>query len=238
MNNMDNNSNNQNKTSIGTKIIKISDGFWSVMWLIVIVLLILRVFVYQQVSVQGASMQPNYYDKDMLLINQIDKNFKRGQVVAVYEDKDIAKTANYFTRFDPKTVFFLKRVIGLPGEEIEMVGSKIIIYNQEFPNGVSISEDYIAPEIKISEDLTKFYYPKTKILPDTYFLLGDNRTNSTDSRKVGAFPVYSIFGQENIKYWPINKINTFELPKYTYSNLNDNLKQQIEEYKQTFVATN
>lgn len=218
-----------------TKTFKLADSFWSIIWLIVLVLLGFRIFVYQQVSVQGASMQPNYQDRDMLLINQVDRNFKRGQVVAVYEDKEIAKNANYFTRFDPKTVFFLKRVIALPGEEIEMVGSKVIVYNSEFPKGAVINEEYVATNIKDSEDLTKFYFPKTKIQSDMYFLLGDNRTNSTDSRKKGAFPVYSLFGQENIKYWPLGKASTFTLPSYTYSNLTSENLQKIEEYKENYL---
>jgi signal peptidase I len=215
------------------KIIKFSDFFWSIVWILVIILLILRIFVFQQVSVQGASMQPNYYERDMLLINQIDRNFKRGQVVAVYEDSTVAKNANYFTRFNPKTVFFLKRVIGLPGEEVEMVGGKVIIYNQEFPNGVLLNEDYIAPEIKISEELTKYYYKKTKVQPNTYFLLGDNRTNSTDSRKVGAFPDYSIFGQENLRYWPFSSASYFSLPNYNYTALSSAIIDQIKEYENT-----
>lgn len=218
-----------------TKIFKIADTFWSIIWLIVLVLLVLRIFVFQQVSVQGASMQPNYYDKDMLLINQVDRNYQRGQVVAVYEDKDIAKTANYFTRFNPKTIFFLKRVIGLPGEEVEMVGSKVIIYNQDYPNGVVLSEDYIAPEIKNSEELTKYYFPRTKILADTYYLLGDNRVNSTDSRIKGAFPAYTIFGQENLRYWPASKASLFLLPNYKYDDLNDDLKLKINDYKTNYI---
>jgi len=214
------------------KIIKFSDFFWSFVWILVLILLVLRIFVFQQVSVQGASMQPNYFERDMLLINQIDRTFKRGQVVAVYEDSAIAKNANYFTRFDPKTVFFLKRVIGLPGEEVEMVGGKVIIYNQEFPDGALLDEDYIAQEIKISEELTKYYYKKTKIQPNTYFLLGDNRTNSTDSRKVGAFPDYSIFGQENFRYWPLASASYFSLPNYNYTDLPPSLIDQRREYEQ------
>ena len=81
---------------------------WSVLvsisWVILISLLLLKSFVYQQVTVIGESMEPSYQTNQLLLVDQINKNFNRGQVVAVYEDKEVAKTADYWTRF--QTRFF------------------------------------------------------------------------------------------------------------------------------------
>lgn len=204
---------------------------WSVLWLLLIVLILLRVFIYQQVNVVGASMEPNYFTNEMLVVDQRDKGLVRGQVVAVYEDRSVAEKANYFTRFDPNTKFFLKRVIGLPGETVEMVGGKVIIYNSEYPEGRILAEDYLDPSIKTRQEIGQFYFPKRVVEPGTYFLLGDNRINSTDSRTRGNFAEKAIFGQEAVRYWPLGKVRIFSLPEYRYLPVDEATKLQIEEYK-------
>ena len=207
---------------------------WTVLWILLGVLVILRIFVYQQVNVVGASMEPNYFTDQMLVVDQRNKELLRGQVVAVYEDKTIAKNATYFTRFDAKTKFFLKRVIGLPGEEVEMIGCKVIIYNNQYPNGVVISEDYISNTVCKKEEVTNYYFPRTKVENKNYFLLGDNRTNSTDSRVRGLFPDYTIFGQEVFRYWPLNERAWFKLPDYVYSKVSPELESELGVFKDKF----
>jgi len=197
------------------------DVGWSIILIAIVVLIILRIFVYQQVNVVGPSMQSNYFSGEQLLVNEIDKTLPRGQVVAVYEDKDVAANANYFTRFTAR--FFLKRVIGLPGEEIEVVGDSVIIYNSQYPDGTVLVENYIDDEVKRTERYKNEYYPRTKIADGHYFLMGDNRSDSLDSRVKGAFPAYSIFGKETAKYLPINKFRMFELPRYAYQTPSDQI---------------
>lgn len=214
--------------------------FWlwinTLIWIMIPIALFLKFVVYQQVTVVGASMEPNYYTGELLLVNQINRNFNRGQVVAVYSDKDIAKTADYFTRF--KTVIFLKRVVGMPGEEIEILGSKVIIYNQAFPNGAILQEDYIADSVKkesesyCEQNLSNCYFPKTKIPQNHYFLLGDNRVNSTDSRAKGSFPDYSIFGQETLRFWPFPRKEFFKIPEYKWRSLDPETKKELEIWRQ------
>jgi signal peptidase I len=195
---------NQSEQTTSSQPIKKSSFFrsffWTTVWVGAIMLLIVRVVAVQQVNVVGQSMEPNYHEGELLLINQLDKNLQRGQVVAAYENKDIAINATYFTRFDPQNKFFLKRVIGLPGEEIELIGSKVIIYNQEYPSGVVLSESYLAPSIVQQMNLLARYEPRTKIPEKSYYLMGDNRANSRDSREKGPFPDYSIFGTELLGY--------------------------------------
>jgi signal peptidase I len=189
-----------------------------VLWAIPITLVLLKLFVFQQVIVVGSSMSPNFENGEMLIMNQLDKNFQRGQVVAAYEDKKIAQNANFFTRFNTDTTFFLKRVIGLPGESIEIFGGQVIIYNNQYPNGAKLIEDYISNDKKSVENSRKFYLPKTQIPVGNYFLMGDNRPVSKDSRykEVGFFPSYSIFGQETIRILPTDRITVGEVPKYTF----------------------
>jgi signal peptidase I len=213
---------------------------WSIVgavaWLLLLGLLVLKFFVYQQVTVVGESMQPNYYTGQLLLVDQINKTFNRGQVVAVYEDPSVAKTADYWTRF--KTTFYLKRIIGLPGEEVEMVGGKVIIYNNQYPNGVVLSEDYISSDVKDKEEAENYYYPKTKVPDNNYFVMGDNRVNSLDSREKGTFPNYAIFGQETLRFWPFANSGLFSLPNYTYTPLSDDIISKINYFRQTQTQDN
>jgi signal peptidase I len=206
-----------------------SDWIWSCVWIITLTLLVLKFAVYQQVNVIGESMEPNYFTNEMLLVNTINKNIKRGQVTAVYEDKDAGKNANYLTRFSTK--FYLKRIIGLPNEEIEIVGSTVIIYNTENPDGWVLKEDYVGQRAKLIEDQKRYYFPRTKIPANNYFVMGDNRSNSTDSRIRGTFPEYDIFGQETLKYWPLSKLELFQLPEYSKEPINDTLKALRDELK-------
>jgi len=218
---------NTNKTN-NTKYI-VWDFVWSITLIVLSVLILLRIFVFQQVNVHGSSMQPNYYSGEQLLINDIDKNFQRGQVVAVYENKEVAGNSGYFTRF--AAVFYLKRIIALPGEEVEIVGDTVILYNKEHPEGAILDEGYISKDVKAIERKRNAYFPRTKIGEKEYFLLGDNRGDSLDSRIKGAFPDYAIFGKETAKYLPINKFRLFNLPTYSYPKITDeisSLKKQLE----------
>lgn len=216
--------------NVKAKKIKISEIIWSLFSLAVLVVVILKFVVFQQVSVVGSSMVPNYHDGELLLVNQISKDYERGQVVAVYADSKIAKDANYFTRFS--ATFFLKRLIGLPGESIEIIGSTVIIYNSEFPGGKVLVEDYIPQSTKTSEENRKYYYPKTKIPNGEYFVMGDNRSNSTDSRlpTLGMVHDYALFGQEAVRFWPSQDLAVFKLPSYTYKNVDSELLNKKDNF--------
>jgi signal peptidase I len=212
---------------------------WGIIWGIIIVTLLLAVAIkfifFQQVTVVGNSMVPNYQDGQLLLVNQVDKNYNRGQVVAVYADKDVAKSAtesdavtNYMTRFSAR--FFLKRIVGLPNEDIEIVGSKVIIYNSQNPNGSVLQEEYVPQSIASTEEARNFYFPRTKIADKSYFVMGDNRPNSTDSRSksLGTIPEYALFGQESIRFWPASSLYIFELPKYKFNPIDSTLMARRE----------
>lgn len=205
---------------------KKSSPIWGVFTLILLILVILKFFVYQQVTVVGSSMEPNYDDGQLLMVNQINKKFQRGQVVAVYADKEVALEvensdfiSGYLTRFTAR--FFLKRIIGLPGESIEIVDDKVIIYSPDFPEGYILNEPYLTAAVRFGEKQRSFYFPKTLIPQDSYFVMGDNRSNSTDSRSssLGPVPSYSIFGIETIRFWPIKTVSLFQLPEYSFSEI-------------------
>jgi signal peptidase I len=228
----------------------------NILWIGILAVLLLRIFVYQQVQVDGLSMFPNYDNKQYLLVNQLDKTFRRGQVVAVFANRDFAEKVAfemnpiqaYLARFDCtspasrtedgcRAKFYLKRIVGLPGEEIEIVGGNVVIYNTSYPEGTLITEDYLPQSTVLSENSRNFYYPRTKIPNDEYFVMGDNRSNSMDSRKVGSFPYFSIFGQENFRILPIDSFHVFEIPTYEYRSVPNSLKLRAEEYQATLRQT-
>lgn len=202
-------------------------------------ILILKLFVFQQVEVDGLSMYPNFNDRDYLMMNSIDKNFGRGQVVALYSNDKFAYKAthdlnpydSYMARFDCgnpcNAKFFLKRIIGLPNEEIEVANGDVIIYNEQNPNGSVLQEDYIPQTTKDSMKRTNYHFAKTKIPAGKFFVMGDNRTNSTDSRVIGAIADYAIFGKQVVRIGNFtnnngNAIDTykwFDLPKYNFTDI-------------------
>lgn len=150
-----------------------------------------RLFLVQPFYVEGASMEPNFYNKDYLVINEISYRFanpQRGDVVV-------------FKSPDDGRVYFIKRVIGLPGEDLEIRAGHVFINSKE------LKETYIA---RFSSD----EYAKITLKDNQYFVLGDNRTNSHDSRRFGAIGKERIIGKAWFRGWPIDRLNTFNLPIY------------------------
>lgn len=209
-------------------------------------LLLLKIFAFQQVNVVGQSMEPNFHQDQKLLINKIEKKLRRGEVVSVYETAEMAKDSNFLTKTFPtfagKPVkFLLKRVIALPGDEVEMIGSKVVIYNSEFPNGKVLEEGYLPQETKDAMErgcpAYSRYYPKTKIESDTYFLMGDNRCNSFDSRdkRLGPFHISMLLGGIFYRYWPVAESGSLPIGSYEWRQVDPLTQSQLEEAKKLLL---
>lgn len=161
---------------------------------IVISLLIIvpiRYFLVQPFIVKGASMEPNFHDREYLIINEIEYrlgNPARGEVVILKDP------------LNPQ-IYFIKRVIGLPGEKIEIKKGRVYINDQE------LAETYI-------EDFGVDTFDSVQLSENQYYVMGDNRTNSFDSRRFGPVDRKSIIGKAWFRGWPWDKISTFHLPKY------------------------
>ena len=132
-------------------------------------------------------MQPNFAQNDYLIIDEITprvKSYERGEVIV----------------FKHNSSFYIKRVIGLPGEKIEIKNNKIYINNLE------LSENYIHEQTRGSENI--------ELLKNQYFVLGDNRNASSDSRNWGYLEKEDIVGRVWIRLLPLNKITKFNVPNY------------------------
>jgi len=192
-------------------------GFASFIWEIVkifllafIIIVPIRVFLFQPFFVQGDSMKPTFENSEYLIINEL--GYKR-TVVGLGEKKLF--TVNYskeLKRFDvvvfryPKDPdkYFIKRVIGLPGEKIEVKNWKVKIYNAENPNGFTLDESaYLSDKVFTSSPQETPW----QLGPDEYFVMGDNRSGSSDSRLWGPVPKFDIIGKAIFRAWPLNRIN-------------------------------
>jgi signal peptidase I len=145
--------------------------------------LVIIVFLYQPVKVEGTSMAPLLSDQERIFINKFVYRFEpiqRGDVVVFWYPFDHSKS-------------FIKRVIGLPGETVEIRQGTVYV------NGKIVLEPYVPPQY---EDLSDFG-PKL-VDKDCYFVMGDHRISSNDSRVFGPVPIQNIYGRAVFAYWPVD----------------------------------
>lgn len=175
---------------------------WEITKIIIISLLIIvpiRLWVIQPFFVKGASMEPNFEDGEYLIINEIGYHFEkpqRGEVIVFRYPSDPSQ-------------YFIKRIIGLPGEKIKISPDGIYIYNPENVVGFLLDEStYLrAP--------TEYYGESTYELDqDEYLVLGDNRSSSSDSRRWGPVPKENIIGRAWLRAWPMNRASLMATPVY------------------------
>jgi len=164
-----------------------------------IIIFIVRSFVIQPFFVKGSSMEPNFEDGDYLIVNEIGYRLeepKRGDVIIFRYPNDPSE-------------FFIKRVIGLPGETVEIKNGSVKIYNAQYPNGFKLDESkYLANTVVTSGSISQ------KLGEDEYYVLGDNRTASSDSRRWGVLAKHYIVGKAWVRAWPFNEFQVFESSDY------------------------
>ena len=167
---------------------------WEVVKFALISLIIvapIRLFIASPFIVSGASMEPIFDTGHYLIVDQITYRFEnpvRGDVIVFRYPKDPSK-------------FFIKRIIGLPGETVNIARGAVSIVNTEFPGGMLLSESYIA--------FPKYDTLSATLADNEYFVLGDNRRDSYDSRAWGALPREYITGRALIRLFPLTGIETF-----------------------------
>jgi signal peptidase I len=159
-----------------------------------------RYFLIQPFYVKGASMEPNFYNHEYLIIDEISYRFNlpaRGDIVVFRPPHD--KTGD----------FFIKRIIGLPQERIVIKNGKIKIYNQDYPDGIILDES-----LYLDLGLSTFGEINQTLGSDEYFVLGDNRSASLDSRTFGPVKRESIVGKVWLRGWPFARITLFKSTPY------------------------
>ena len=162
----------------------------------VLIVLPVRYFLFQPFFVRGTSMEPNFQNFDYLIIDELSYRFrepKRGEVVVFKYPQDPSSR-------------FIKRIIGLPGEKIKIEEGKVFI---EKEGELRILEEFYLPEsTKTSGDI------ETVLKGDEYFVLGDNRTFSSDSRRWGPLRRDKIIGRAFLRLWPLSCFAKIETSQY------------------------
>ncbi len=153
----------------------------------IIIAVVVIIFIYQPVKVEGTSMMPGLVDQERIFVNKFIYRFgigeiQRGDLVVFWYPGDQSKS-------------YIKRVIGLPGDVVAIDRGAVTI------NGKPLEEDYVPKEYRDTMSM-----PPRVIEPDHYFVLGDHRNSSNDSRSWGLVPRSCIYGKAVFVYWPFEKI--------------------------------
>jgi len=179
---------------------------------VLIVFFLLRLLFIEHYTVLGPSMTPTLITGQDVYANKLSYRFKspeRGDIVVFIPPNDSARK-------------YVKRIIGLPGEKVEIDGDgQVIIYNDRFPSGISLQEDYLA------ENLSTTGYTIDKLGTDEYFVMGDNRAQSSDSRgdidagrndELTSWNITrdAIIGKVFVRVKPLQQLTYFGAPKYNF----------------------
>lgn len=157
-----------------------------------IIVVPVRMFIAQPFIVSGASMEETFHGGEYLIVDQLSYYFeepKRGEVIIFRYPRDPSK-------------FFIKRIIGVPGDTLTINGNVVTIINDENPEGVTLQEPYITtmqPNAHITETLGDL----------EYFVMGDNRDASSDSRMWGVLTRDKIVGRAFLRLFPVNEVGVF-----------------------------
>ncbi len=170
---------------------------------IVIAALLIRTLIIQPFFVQGDSMNPDFHNGDYLLVNQLSYRLgkpQRGDVVVFKAPPE------------PETNY-IKRIIGLPGETVELKDGRYYIYNQQNPSGVQLPETYIAANLPTLPESSQ---TRWQLGADQYFVSGDNREpgKSSDSRAWGPVPRANLIGRAWLRVYPLDAFGIIKHHRY------------------------
>ncbi|MDO8633419.1 MAG: signal peptidase I [bacterium] len=161
------------------------------------VVLLIRAFVFQPFLVRGDSMVPNFHNGDYVIVDELSYRFlgepSRGEVIVFKFPGDTSQK-------------YIKRVIGLPGENVEIKEGKVYISSTGEP--ILLQESYLDPEERTEGFISLL------LKDNEYFVMGDNREFSSDSRRWGVLPREDIIGKALIRVFPFQDFTAFAAPTY------------------------
>ena len=153
----------------------------------VVLAIFVILFIYQPVKVEGTSMMPTLDDQERIFINKFVYRFHFGNI-------DRGDTVVFWFPGDPSKSY-IKRVIGMPGDRVAVDDGKVLV------NGQALVENYVPAEYRDQSSMSE------RVIPDgEYFVLGDHRSSSNDSRAWGMVPRRYIYGKAVFIYWPLDKM--------------------------------
>lgn len=174
--------------------------------ILLVIYLVIKTYVAQPFIVRGQSMEANFSDGDYLVVDELSYRFrepKRGEVV-VFDTDFIAQ--------ESRGGFYIKRLIGLPGERVVVDPTGTVrVFSDQYPDGLTLEEQYLSPN-------TRTFVPEVvdiTLSQDEFFVMGDNRGNSSDSRDWGAMPETSIVGKPFVRLYPLGDLTLYTQETFT-----------------------
>ena len=160
-----------------------------------------RAYVVQPFFVRGASMAPTFSDGEYLIIDELSydihlRPLQRGDVIVFRYPLDHSQ-------------YYIKRIIGLPGERFRVAGGQVTIFSERFPNGIVLDESSYLPPSGTTDGKVDVQLRSNEV-----FILGDNRSHSSDSRTWGPLPTDLIIGRAWVRAFPFLRARVFEAPWY------------------------
>lgn len=185
--------------------------FWEIVKIVILAVIIIvpvRYFVIQPFFVRGASMEPNFFDGEYLVIDELSYRWRqprRGEVIV-------------FRYPSNHEQFFIKRIIGVPGDAVRLTGGQVIIQNPTYQQGVVLDESpYLSGGVR-----TNGQHAVT-LRAGEYFVLGDNRMASSDSRQWGVLTEDEIVGRAWLRAWPPTRLAWFELVRPQFISVQESM---------------
>lgn len=182
-----------------------------IIFLALLIIVPIRTFIFQPFFVQGASMEPNFHDGEYLIINEL--GYKKTVVAAGEKEFFTVESFKNLVRGDPVVFryprnprqFFIKRIVGLPGETVHIKDGKVIIINEDNPRGLELDEsEYLSSHVETMGN-REFLLGENE-----YVVLGDNRSHSSDSRTWGTLAGDLVVGKVLLRAWPVSKFSFFQ----------------------------
>ena len=196
---------------------KLLSFIWEIIKIVIIALAIvvpIRYFLFQPFFVKGESMEPNFQNGDYLIIDELSYRLRepeRGEVIVFKYPRNISQR-------------YIKRIIGLPGETVEIKDGKVTVYQKNSEIKVGEEDKSFSSPFAVARVLDESsYLPaylqtsgnlRINLNENEYFVLGDNRSSSSDSRIWGSLPKEDIIGRVLIRAWPAAAIAKIEAPSY------------------------
>lgn len=173
-------------SNVFTEVLKIAA-------ILILVVVPIRLYVAQPFIVSGASMAPTFATGEYLIVDELSYRFAeptRGDVIIFRFPHDTSK-------------FFIKRIIGMPGETIRVNRGGVTVVNDAHPNGLELAEPYVTQRMQQQEPIA------ITLGPDEYFVMGDNRAASSDSRRWGPLNEDFIVGRAFVRLYPFQSVDVF-----------------------------
>jgi signal peptidase I len=183
--------------------------FFKVVVIALIIILPIRQLVFKPFVVSGSSMEPNFSNGQYLIIDELSYRFgdpQRGDVIVLHYPNN-------------EKEYFIKRIIGLPGETVQIDNGSVTIFNKEYPQGTTLNESYLPSQgLSFPHNTALVGGNKTLTLgSDEYFMMGDNRLASSDSRDWGPLKRREMVGKVFVRAVPLSQFQKFHTPSYSFN---------------------